>query len=124
MMLRRMREAFGIDLYEHLSILVNYVPVSENTTAAHATFQREEQRWHKWVMQTEQRIFQWDKAKSTIMKQLVNQIPIYIADLDPIFWDIAFPVPLSAPFVAEIEPFSHPMGLHGVVNLIKDVQVA
>ena len=34
MMLRRMRESFGIDLYEHLSILVNFVPKSDDEEAA------------------------------------------------------------------------------------------
>ena len=32
MMLRRMRQDFGIDLYEHMTILVNFVPMSANAT--------------------------------------------------------------------------------------------
>ena len=62
-------------------------------------------------METELKLFQWDNATAEFMKQMVERVPIYIADLDPDFWDVAFPVPLSSPFVSEIEPFSHPMGL-------------
>jgi hypothetical protein len=58
------------------------------------------------------------------MKQVIDRIPMYVANLDPIFWDVPFPVPLSAPFVAEIEPFSHPMGLYEAIKLIEDVQAA
>ena len=73
-------------------------------------------------METEQAMFQWDNATAGIMKGMINRIPIYLADLDPVFWEMPFPVPLSAPFVAQIEPFSHPMGLRQAISLIKDVE--
>ena len=72
-------------------------------------------------MEIELKLFQWDNATAAFMKQMVEGVPIYIADLDPDFWDVAFPVPLSSPFVSEIEPFSHPMGLRNVIRLIRDV---
>lgn len=65
-------------------------------------------------------MFRWDMATVEFIKQLVEQIPIYIADVNPSFWDVAFPVPLSSPFDSEIPPFSQPMGSRDVIRLIRE----
>ena len=69
-------------------------------------------------------MFNWSKssrAASVVLDRLA-EVQIFAADLDPVSMDTMLLMPLSAPFVRKIPPFSEPVvlaGLAGLLNLVK-----
>ena len=121
-MWRQYRKAFGSKLLEKLHVIVNFVPWMQYT--------REEELMSKWIeefraflLSEEQEFMQdaWqlveDRARGLVSKSL----KVRIVDMNPMYLQGNLPVPLSAPMVSSLPPYSMPMNLVELLHAVADI---
>lgn len=120
MMFHELRRSFGINLYKHLSIVFNFLPKTNNKTMDQAEVLSQKEKFLAWIMSMEDKTFQWNGRLRQSVESEVKSLQLYGVDINPRDYTKkpAF-LPLSAPYLDKIPPFSHPVGLDSLLDLFQ-----
>ncbi|CAK9032109.1 unnamed protein product [Durusdinium trenchii] len=120
-MLKELRKSFGVDLYKNLVIMLNFLPHSANKTAYEEVKSRQKEKFVDWIMKREDEMFNWPGYLRKAVEEEVQSIRVYGADINPKYLkDKPSHVPVSAPYLSDFPPFSHPVGSEDLMKLIRD----
>ena len=121
-MLQQYRKAFGSQFLGKLHVIVNFVPWMP--------YASQEQLMSKWIeefraflLAEEQEFMQeaWEMVADRAMGLISRSLKVRIVDMNPMYLEEKLPVPLSAPMVHRLPPYSTPMNL---VELLDAVHAA
>ena len=123
MMLRELRRSFGIQLYPHLSIVLNFLPHSANKTQFAEELTKQKEKYADWIMSIEDEMFSWGvEARRGVEKQ-VKDLAVYGVSIDPKHYRLKPDgLPLSAPYLSKFPPFSHPAGAADLLRLFNSTR--
>ena len=123
MMLRELRKSFGIQLYPHLSIVLNFLPHSANKTQFAEELAKQKEKYADWIMSVEDEMFSWGgEARRGVEKQ-VKALAVYGVSIDPKHYRLKPDgLPLSAPYLSKFPPFSHPAGAADLLRLFNSTR--
>ena len=120
LMLKELRRSFGIHLYKHLSIVLNFLPQATNKTLYQETLLAQRLKFINWIMSVEDETFKWKswpKLRNSVQTEVEN-LTVYGVNLDPeVYRQIPERLPLSAPYLTQFPPFSHPTGAQNLISL-------
>ena len=120
LMLEELRKSFGIHLYKHLSIVLNFLPQATNKTLNQETLHAQRLKFINWIMTVEDKTFDWTswpKLREGVKTEVEN-LDVYGVNLDPkVYRQIPEKLPLSAPYLTQFPPFSHPAGAQNLISL-------
>lgn len=123
LMLRELRRSFGIQLYPHLSIVLNFLPHSANKTQFAEELATQKEKYADWIMSVEDEMFSWgEEARRGVEKQ-VKALAVYGVSIDPKHYRLKPDgLPLSAPYLRKFPPFSHPAGAADLLRLFNSTR--
>ena len=103
-----------------LHIFFNFFEHSKNSTYEKVALEDLNSKYLQWFEETELEIFNWSEASraARVVVQRLREVRVFAADLNPFHLNSLPPVPLSVPFVQRIPPFSVPVGLGGLLDLV------
>lgn len=120
-MLQELRMSFGVDLYQNLVIMLNFLPHSANKTEYDEVKRRQKEKFVNWIMKREDEMFHWPPALRGGIEKEVTNIQVYGADINPKFLNSKpGDVPISAPYLHSFPPFSHPAGVLDLMAMIRE----
>jgi len=118
-MLQELRMSFGVDLYKNLVIMLNFLPHSANRTEYEEVKQRQKEKFVNWIMKREDEMFEWPAVLRVAVEEEVKNIQVFGADLNPKYLqEKPGDVPVSAPYLRNFPPFSHPSGVADLMEMI------
>ncbi|CAE7665610.1 unnamed protein product, partial [Symbiodinium sp. CCMP2456] len=117
-MLTELRRSFGIHLYPHLSIVLNFLQHSANQTEYTELLSSQKKKFADWIMSVEEKIFNWNGSQRLGVARQVHNLSMYGVSIDPVYY-VQKPhnLPLSAPYLDMFPPFSHPAGVDSLFSL-------
>ena len=120
LMLKELRRSFGIHLYKHLSIVLNFLTQATNKTLNQETLHAQRLKFINWIMSVEDETFNWTswpKLREGVQAEVEN-LTVHGVNLDPkVYGQIPENLPLSAPYLTQFPPFSHPAGAQNLISL-------
>lgn len=113
--------SFGVDLYQNLVIMLNFLPHSANKTEYDEVKRRQKEKFVNWIMKREDEMFHWPPALRDGIEKEVTNIQVYGANINPKYLNSKpGDVPISAPYLHNFPPFSHPAGVSELMAMIRD----
>ncbi|CAE7712565.1 unnamed protein product, partial [Symbiodinium microadriaticum] len=121
-MLQQYRKAFGSQFLGKLHVIVNFVPWMP--------YAAQEQLMSKWIeefraflLAEEQEFMQdaWKMVADRAMGLISRSLKVRIVDMNPMYLEEKLPVPLSAPMVHRLPPYSTPMNLVELLDAVHAV---
>ena len=123
LMFRELRRSFGVHLFQHLSIVLNYLPHSPNKSAYQGAMARQRHKFTQWFLKLEDEMFHWPEELREGIEQELNNVQMYGVSINPAYLkEVPRNLPLSAPYLEWFQPFSHPAGLSELLKLYEDVR--
>jgi len=123
LMLRELRRTFGMELYRHLCVVLNFLPHPANKSLYEEELSFQEKKFMDWILETEMEMFNWSARLFGDVESEVRGLRIYGLNIHPKYYSQKpTGLPLSAPYLSSFPPFSHPVGVASLVNLFKDAQ--
>ncbi|CAK9064172.1 unnamed protein product [Durusdinium trenchii] len=123
-MLRHYRSAFGASFYSYLKVLVNFVPMTDE--ASHQILMHEWiQQFRDFIIEEEKELLRddWEQLEERVVTAVKEKLSILVVDLNPSY--LTGPekveVPLSAPLVSRIPPYSQPVNLPDLLQLVEEL---
>ncbi|CAE7463930.1 unnamed protein product [Symbiodinium sp. CCMP2592] len=118
MMLKQLRQSFGIHLYPNLRIVLNFLPHSSNRSQYSEELGGQKEKFTRWIMSVEEKIFNWSSKLHDLVEQEVRNLSVYGVSVHPKYYEQK-PVglPLAAPYLSKFPPFSHPAGAEELFSL-------
>ena len=120
LMLEELRRSFGIHLFKHLSIVLNFLPQATNNSLYQEELLAQKLKFINWIMSVEDKTFNWTSWPELRngVKEEVESLAVYGVNLDPkVYRQIPEKLPLSAPYLTQFPPFSHPAGAQNLISL-------
>ncbi|CAE7822653.1 unnamed protein product [Symbiodinium sp. CCMP2456] len=122
-MLRQYRKAFGSRFFEKLYIIVNFVPRMRYST--------QEELMSEWIKKlrafllAEEKEFMqdaWEMVADRAQGLICKNLKVSIVDMNPVYLEEEkLPVPLSAPMVHRLPPYSLPINLVELLHTVADI---
>ena len=118
LMLKELRRSFGINLYPHLSILLNFLQHTTNKTLDAQELAIQKTKFTSWILEREKTMFDWSPRLLRDVETQVQNIRVYGVSIDPKYYHEKPDVlPLSAPYLDKFPPFSQPAGADSLLSL-------
>ncbi|CAE7422975.1 unnamed protein product [Symbiodinium sp. CCMP2592] len=123
LMLRELRRTFGVELYRHLCVVLNFLPHPANKSLYQEELSFQKKKFTDWILETEVDMFNWSTYLFDEVQKEVSSLRIYGVSIHPKYYGLKpKDLPLSAPYLSSFPPFSHPVGLASLISLFKDTQ--
>ena len=120
MMFSELRAAFGMHLYKHLVIVLNYMPHSANRSQHEEELERKRRKFSDWLLDMERAMYSWQPWLWQGVRQEINSIHFYGVSIDPEYLqELPTSLPLSAPFLSNFPPFSYPAGVPKLIDMFE-----
>ncbi|CAE7481229.1 unnamed protein product [Symbiodinium necroappetens] len=117
-MLQELRRSFGIELYQHLSIVLNFLPHSANKSQYAEELLSQKEKYATWIMSVEDEMFNWSAERRLGVERQVRGLDVYGVSTHPKYYkQKPKGLPLSAPYLSKFPPFSHPAGVEQLFRL-------
>lgn len=118
LMLKELRQSFGIHLYKHLSLVLNFLPHHANSSLNEEELAFQKKKFVSWIMKREDQMYNWTSWLRRGVEDQVNNLRVYGVSLNPkSYSQVPQGLPLSAPYLSKFPPFSCPAGVGSLMSL-------
>ncbi|CAE7830815.1 RE1 [Symbiodinium sp. CCMP2592] len=121
-MLQQYRKAFGSQFLGKLHVIINFVPWMPYATQEQLTGKWIEE-FRAFLLSEEQEFMQdaWEMVADRATGLISRSLQVRIVDMNPMYLEEKLPVPLSAPMVHRLPPYSTPMNLVELLDAVRAV---
>lgn len=123
-MLRQYRRTFGPAFYDHLRIIINFVPMIDHLSTDDI-LKKWNSEFRSFMLKEEKDLLgkDWEPLKARVEEAIEQKLSIHVVNLNPMYLATQrLSVPLSAPLVQEMPPFSSPVNLPDLLKLVQDLR--
>ena len=118
LMLTELRKSFGIHLYKHLTLLLNFLPHTANSSLYEADLAFQKEKFVNWIMKREDEMYKWTAWLRRGVEDEVKNLAVSGVNLNPeSYSQVPQGLPLSAPYLSKFPPFSYPSGIGSLISL-------
>ena len=120
MMLKELRRSFGYHLYEHLDLVFNFLPhVANKSEYREKVLLPQRDKFRSWIMEQEDSLFDWSPELRKEVSAQVNKTGFFGVSINPAYLeDRPSGLRLSAPYLQQFPPFSHPAGVDELLKML------
>ena len=120
---RDLRSSFGLQMYRHLDIVLNYLPRYANKTEDQRILPPQRDNFMNWLQEQESQAFSWSHEQRPRVLEEINRTAFYAVNLNPRYLQhLPKGVPLAAPFVVQLAPLSYPAGAFELIRLFDNAR--